>query len=385
VTAPIYLDAQATTPVDPRVLEVMMPYFTEKFGNAASRTHAYGWAASAAVDKAREGVARAVGAVPEDIVFTSGATESNNLALSGVMEEAAARGRDHVVTTAIEHPSVLDVCARLERVGLRVTRVPVEPDGIVDPERVAKALEERTALVSVMLANNEIGTLQPVREIGRITRERGVLLHTDAAQAVGKLPIDVDAMGIDLLSMSAHKLYGPKGVGALYVRTRRPRVALAAQIHGGGHERGRRSGTLDVPGIVGFGAACALLQGEGGAEESRRVRALRDQLLSRLESALPGVAVNGDLERRLPGNLNVSFEGVESGALLGGLPGLAFSSGSACASAKPEPSHVLAALGLPEARRRGAVRFGVSRFTTPEEIERASELLVAKVRELRSG
>jgi len=379
--APIYLDAHSTTPVDPRVLEAMLPYFTEKFGNAASKTHAFGWTAESAVERSRETVAAIIGArSPKEIVFTSGATESDNLAVKGVVESVGPGA--HVVTTAIEHHAVLDPCRHLEALGVGLTVVPVEANGIVDPARVAEAITDRTVLVSVMLANNEIGTIQPVGEIGRITRERGVLLHTDAAQAIGRVPIDVDAMGIDLLSISAHKIYGPKGVGALYVRSQKPRVRVAAQMDGGGHERGMRSGTLNVPAIVGLARACDVMRSEGDAETGR-IRALRDRLWERFRRELDGVELNGDLERRLAGNLNVSFTGVSSDTLIGAVREIAVSSGSACTSASLEPSYVLRAVGASDARARSSVRFGVSRFTTEAEIDRAASLVVAAVRELR--
>ena len=383
MSRPIYLDAHATTPVDPRVLEAMLPYFSEKFGNAASKTHAYGWSAEAAVDLAREVVAAAIGAwSPREIVFTSGATESNNVAIRGVLEAAPAGS--HVVTTAIEHHAVLDPCRHAERLGYQVTYIPVESNGVVDPERIARAINPTTVLVSVMTANNEIGTLQPLAEIGRITRERGVFFHTDAAQAIGRVPIDVDRMGIDLLSLSAHKIYGPKGVGALYVRSRGPRVRLVAQMDGGGHERGLRSGTLNVPGIVGLSKACELLAVESRAE-NERLRALRDHLHAALTRAMDGVTLNGDPEKRLPGNLNVSFVGVPSDVLIAAVPEIAVSSGSACTSASLEPSYVLRAIGVPDDRARESVRFGVGRFTTEAQIERAAELIAAKVREIRAG
>jgi len=383
VNRPIYLDAHATTPVDPRVLEAMLPYFSDKFGNAASKTHAYGWSAEAAVELCREVVAAAIGAwSPKEIVFTSGATESNNLALRGVME-AAAPG-SHLVTTAIEHHAVLDPARHLERLGYEVTFVPVEPNGIVDPIRVAAAMNARTALVSVMTANNEVGTIQPIAELGRITRERGVYLHTDAAQAIGRMAIDVDRMGIDLMSMSAHKIYGPKGVGALYVRSRGPRVRMVAQMDGGGHERGLRSGTSNVPGIVGLSKACELLSTESRAE-NERMRVMRDRLYAALLASVEGVALNGDPERRLPGNLNVSIAGIPSDTLIGALPEIAISSGSACTSASLEPSYVLRAMGQSDERARSSLRFGVGRFTTDAQVERAAELVAAKVRELRSA
>jgi cysteine desulfurase len=378
---PIYLDAHATTPVDLRVVEAMLPYFSEKFGNAASRTHAFGWSAEASVDLAREVVAAAIGAwSPKEIVFTSGATESNNLALRGVME--AAPSGSHVVTTAIEHHAVLDPCRHLERLGYEVTVVPVDPNGVIDPTRVAAAINSNTILVSVMTANNEVGTIQPIAEIGRVTRERGIYLHTDAAQAIGRVPIDVDRMGIDLLSLSAHKIYGPKGVGALYVRSRGPRVRLVAQTDGGGHERGIRSGTLNVPGIVGLSKACELLNLEARSE-TERIRALRDRLFTLLACSIPGVVLNGDAEKRLAGNLNVSIEGIPSDLLIGALPEVAISSGSACTSASLEPSYVLRAMGASDEHARSSLRFGIGRFTTEGQVDRAAELVAAKVRELR--
>lgn len=379
---PIYLDAHATTPVDARVLDAMLPYFTEKFGNAASKTHAYGWAAESAVEQARESVAALIGAKsPKEIVFTSGATESDNLAVRGVAEAYRDAG-DHVVTTAIEHHAVLDPCRHLERLGFRVTVVPVEPNGIVNPEKVREAITDRTVLVSVMLANNEVGTVQPVAEIGRIARERGVLLHTDAAQALGRVPIDVDRMNVDLLSVSAHKIYGPKGSGALYVRSKNPRVRLVAQLDGGGHERGMRSGTPNVPGIVGLGKACDILTSEG-AEETRRLGELRDELWARLSTSLDAVSPNGDLGKRLAGNLNVSFAAVPSDALIAELKEVAVSSGSACTSASLEPSYVLRAMGLDDERARCSIRFGIGRFTTREDIDRAASAVVARVQALR--
>jgi len=383
--APIYLDAHATTPVDPRVLSAMLPYFTEKFGNAASRTHAFGWTAESAVTQAREHVAKILHAEPKEIVFTSGATESDNLALKGVVEPHLLAGKPaHVVVTAIEHHAVLDPCAHLERLGATVTVVPVGTNGIVDPADVERALTDRTVLVSVMLANNEVGTIQPVVEVGKLTRARGILLHTDAAQAVGHVPIDVSAMNVDLLSLSAHKIYGPKGIGALYVRSSSPRVRLAEQMDGGGHERGMRSGTLNVPGVVGLGKACDLM-GEEGAVGSARIKALRDRLRTALEHGLDGVHLNGDWASRLPGNLNVSFEGVASDALIGAVPGIAVSSGSACTSASLEPSYVLRAMGASDERARSSIRFGVGRMSTEADIDRAAALVIDKVRELRAA
>jgi len=374
---PIYLDNQATTRVDPRVVEAMLPFFSEDYGNAASRHHAFGWRAEAAVEMAREELAAAI-AAPDarEIIFTSGATESNNLAIKGVTH-----GGGHVVTAATEHPAVLDACEDLERRGVAVSVLSVDSEGIIDPEEVARAITERTALVSIMAANNEIGVLQPLAEIGRICRERGVLFHTDAAQAVGKTPLDVEGMGIDLLSISAHKLYGPKGIGALLVRSRRSdgrRLRLLPQLHGGGHQRGLRAGTLPVPLIVGFGRAVALSVAEMDAE-ARRLVGLRSRMLERLSQSLAGVSLNGHPQRRLPGNLNISFEGIEADALISDLKEVAVSTGSACSSAKPETSHVLRALGCDPARARSSVRIGLGRFTTAEEIEVAADALIANV------
>jgi cysteine desulfurase len=374
---PIYLDNHATTRVDPRVVEAMLPFFSEDYGNAASHHHVFGWRAEAAVEMAREGVAAAIGAPdPREIVFTSGATESDNLAIKG-----ATPAGGHVVTAATEHPAVLDPCEDLEKRGVAVSVLPVDSDGIIDPQLVARAITERTALVSIMAANNEVGVLQPLAEIGQICRERGVPFHTDAAQAVGKIPLDVEMMGIDLLSISAHKLYGPKGIGALLVRRRRSdgrRLSLLPQLHGGGHERGLRSGTLPVPLIVGFGSAVALCGAEMDGE-ARRLVGLRRRMLERLSESLAGVFLNGHPERRLPGNLNVSFEGIEADALISDLKEVVVSTGSACSSAKPETSHVLRALGCDPARTRSSIRIGLGRFTTAEEIEVATDALIAAV------
>ena len=376
---PIYLDNHATTPVDPRVFELMAPYFTEVFGNAASRTHAFGWAAEEAVDRARAQVAAAIGASPKEIVFTSGATEANNLAIKGVCE--AAGDKRHVVTLVTEHKAVLDPCRVLERRGYTVTRLPVDSDGRVAPDQVAAAIRPETSLVSIMHANNEIGVLQPIRAIGELCRARGVLFHTDAAQSVGKVPLDVEEDRLDLVSMSAHKVYGPKGVGALYVR-RRPRVRLSAQIDGGGHERGMRSGTLPVPLIVGMGAALELAVGERDAEAARTA-GLRDHLRRELLSRIEHVRVNGSVEHRLPTNLNMSFAYVEGEALLMGLGDIAVSSGSACTSQSLEPSYVLSALGLPDGLAHSAIRFGLGRFTTRAEIDLTIERVVSTVARLR--
>jgi cysteine desulfurase len=379
---PIYLDHFATTPVDPRVLEAMLPWFSRDFGNAASRTHVFGWRAEAAVEQARAEVARALGArEPREIVFTSGATESNNLALQGVARALAARG-DHLVTVATEHRAVLDVCRALEREGRRVTVLPVDGGGRVDPDELRRAIEPSTVLVSVMAANNEIGVLQPLAELAAVCRERGVLLHSDAAQAAGKIALDVAALGLDLLSVSGHKVYGPKGVGALYVRSGPPRVRIAPLLHGGGHERGLRSGTLPVPLLVGLGRALALAVAERDAEGAR-LAGLRDRLWQRLQQGLgEGVVRNGDAVHCLPAALHVSFPGVDAAALLAALPDVALSTGSACSSASPEPSHVLRALGLPVERVRSGIRFALGRFNTAEEIERAAARVVEEVEKL---
>ena len=380
---PIYLDYHATTPADPRVVEAMAPYFTERFGNAASRHHAFGWAARDAAEAARRQVAGLIGADPREICFTSGATESNNLALKGALSAVRA-ARPHVLTVATEHRAVLDPCRRLADAGARVTEVTPDGDGLVSPKSIEQALTDDTVLVSVMLANNEIGVLQPIAEIAEITCARGILLHSDAAQAVGRVPVDVGALGVDLLSFTAHKLYGPKGIGALYVRRRRPRVPLAPIIDGGGHERGLRSGTLNVPGIVGFGAAAEICR-TALAAEGERIGRLRDRLLAALTGRLDGVTVNGSLRRRLPHNLNVSFAGVEGESLLVGLDDVAVSSGAACTTASPglEPSHVLRAIGLPDEIARASLRFGLGRWTTEEEIDYAADKVSSLVTRLR--
>jgi cysteine desulfurase len=378
---PIYMDNNATTPVDPRVLEAMLPYFTTDFGNAASKSHAFGWRAEEAVEAARAEVARLVGGEARELVWTSGATESDNLALKGAARFHAARGR-HLVTCKTEHKAVLDSAKALERLGFEVTWLDVEPDGRLDPERVRRALRPDTVLVSVMHANNETGVVHPVAEIARRCREAGVLVHCDAAQSAGKLPVDVEALGVDLLSLSAHKVYGPKGVGALWVRRRPARARLLPEMDGGGHERGLRSGTLNVPGIVGFGKAAELARLEGPAE-AERVRALRDRLQAGLLAGLGGVAVNGSLEHRLPGTLNVSFSGVEGEALLLAARDVAVSSGSACTSASLEPSYVLRAMGVSDALAHASLRFGLGRFNTEEEVDHAVRVFVAKVNHLR--
>jgi cysteine desulfurase len=377
----IYLDHHATTPLDPRVLDATMPYLTGKFGNAASRSHKFGWEAEQAVEESRNRIARLIGASPREIIFTSGATESNNLAIKGVAETYAGKG-DHVIACAIEHKAVLDVCRSLERRGARVTWLPVGRDGLVDPRTVEGAIGGRTVLVSIMYANNEVGTIQPVAEIGRICRERGVLFHSDAAQAVGKVPVNVDADHIDLLSISAHKMYGPKGVGALYVRGRDPHVQLSAQMDGGGHERGMRPGTLNVPGIVGLGEACAICEREMDGE-SARLRRLRDRLRAKLEAELEEVSVNGSMEHRLPHNLNMSFAYVEAESLMMGLRGVAVSSGSACTSANTEPSYVLQAMGVADDAAHSSIRFGLGRFNTAEEVDCAAAGVIEAVKKLR--
>jgi cysteine desulfurase len=362
VHLPIYMDNHATSPMDPRVLEAMIPYFTQKFGNAASRNHSFGWEAEQAVEHAREQIAKLIGATAKEIIFTSGATESNNLAIKGIAEMYKERG-NHIITQVTEHKAVLDTCKRLEKYGYRVTYLPVKADGLIDIEDLKRAIDEKTILVSIMFANNEIGVIQPVAEIGKLCHEKGVIFHTDAVQAVGKVPVDVNAMNIDVLSLTAHKLYGPKGVGALYVRRRNPRVQISAQIDGGGHERGMRSGTLNVPSIVGFGKACEIA-GEEMASEAARLKAMRDHLREKLESALDYVEVNGSWEHRLPGNLNMSFVYVEGESLLMGINDVAVSSGSACTSATLEPSYVLKALGLGDDVAHSSIRFGLGRFNT---------------------
>ncbi|MFP5379067.1 MAG: cysteine desulfurase family protein [Vicinamibacteria bacterium] len=379
---PIYLDYHATTPVDPRVLEAMLPWFTERFGNPAARHHQYGWEADEAVERARRQVARLIGAQAKDILFTSGATESNNLALRGVMLANRERG-EHLVTVATEHKAVLETCQRLEEDGWHVTVLPVGADGLVDLDQLADALTDRTVLVSVMAANNEIGVLQPLAEIARLCRARGVLLHTDAVQALGRVPFDVDALPVDLASITGHKIYGPKGVGALYVRRQKPRVPLAAILDGGGQERGLRPGTLNVPAIVGLGAAAALADEERATEAARLAR-LRDRLRARLESSVDGLRINGSWSRRLPNNLHVSFDGVDGDALITSLSDVAVSAGSACASGKGAPSHVLTALGVDPARAAGSIRFGLGRWTTEDEVETAARRVAEEVTRLRT-
>jgi cysteine desulfurase len=382
IKLPIYMDYHATTPVDPRVVEAMLPYFNEKFGNAASRSHSFGWTAEEAVSVARERVAALIGAQsPKEIVFTSGATESDNLALKGVAEFYKEKG-NHIVTTVIEHKAILDTCKRLQKEGFEVTYVGVGADGRVDPDDIARAITEKTILVSVMLANNEVGTVQPLAEIGKITRARGVLLHSDAVQGIGKVPFDVTAMNVDLASITAHKMYGPKGVGALYVRRSKPRVRVAAQMDGGGHEFGVRSGTLNVPGIVGLGKASEIMLREG-AEESARILALREKLRARFVRELDEVRLNGSLEHRLPGNLNMSFNFVEGEAMMMAIKDVAVSSGSACTSASLEPSYVLHAMGIGDDLAHSSIRFGLGRYTTEEEVDFVADLVVGKVKKLR--
>ena len=381
VQLPIYMDNHATTALDPRVLEAMLPYMTKIYGNAASRNHAFGWEAEQGVEKAREQIASLIGATPKEIIFTSGSTESNNLAIKGIAEMYREKG-DHIITQVTEHKAVLDTCKRLEKNGVRVTYLPVQADGLVSVDDVAKAITDKTILVSIMYANNEIGTVNPIAAVGKLCHEKGVLFHTDAVQAVGKIPVNVIADGMDLLSLTAHKLYGPKGVGALYVRRRNPRVQLNAQIDGGGHERGMRSGTLNVPGIVGLGAACEIAQKEMVAETAR-LTALRDHLKQKLEAALDYVAVNGNMDHHLPGNLNISFFYVECESLLMGINDIAVSSGSACTSATLEPSYVLKALGLGDDVAHSSIRFGLGRFNTKEEVDYVADKLIDTVLKLR--
>jgi cysteine desulfurase len=378
---PIYLDYQATTPTDPRVLQAMLPWFTERFGNPHSRNHSYGWEAEDAVEKARAQVASIIGADEKEIVFTSGATESNNLALQGVARFYKER-KNHLITVVTEHKCVLDTMRHLEQEGFHVTYLPVAKDGLVDLEQLKATITDKTVLVSVMAANNEIGVVQPIAKIGAICRERGVFFHTDAAQAVGKIPLDVKAMKIDLMSISGHKIYGPKGIGALYVG-RKPRVRLQALIHGGGQERGMRSGTLPTPLCVGLGEACAIAQREMGAE-AERLKRLRDRFYAQIKQRLPEVYLNGDLEHRLPGNLNLSFAYVEGEGLMMGIKDLCVSSGSACTSASLEPSYVLRALGVDEELAHTSLRIGFGRSTTEQEVDYAVEHIVDSVNRLRA-
>jgi len=381
VSLPIYMDNHATSPLDPRVLEAMLPYFTDKFGNAASRNHSFGWEAEQAVETAREQIAKLIGASAKEIIFTSGATESDNLAIKGIAEMYRERG-NHIITQVTEHKAVLDTCKRLEKYGYRVTYLPVKADGLIDIEDLKRAIDDKTILVSIMFANNEIGVIQPVAEIGKLCHEKGVIFHTDGVQALGKIPVDVNAMNIDVMSLTAHKLYGPKGVGALYVRRRNPRVQISAQIDGGGHERGMRSGTLNVPGIVGFGKACEIAREEMPAEAAR-LQALRDRLRNKLESELDYVEINGNMEHRLPGNLNMSFVYVEGESLLMGINDVAVSSGSACTSATLEPSYVLKALGLGDDVAHSSIRFGLGRFNTQAEVDYVADKVIGIVKKLR--
>ncbi len=378
---PIYMDYHATTPMDPRVFQAMTPYFTDIFGNAASRNHSFGWQAEEAVETARKQVADLVGANPKEIIFTGGATESNNLALKGVAEMYGEKG-NHIITAATEHKAILDTCKRLEKNGSRVTYLPVQANGLIDLDMLRDAITDKTILISIMYANNEIGVIQPLAEIGKIAKERGVLVHTDAVQAVGKVPVNVIKDNIDLMSMTGHKLYGPKGCGALYVRRRNPRVQITAQMEGGGHERGMRSGTLNVPGIVGFGKACELARQEM-PEESKRLGFLRDKLMNKLMTELDEVYVNGTMEHHLPNNLNISFAYVEGESLLMGINDIAVSSGSACTSATLEPSYVLKALGAGDDLAHSSIRFGLGRFNSEDEVDYVADKVIDVVRKLR--
>ena len=379
---PIYLDNHSTTPMDPRVLETMLPYFVEKFGNSASRNHAFGWEAEEAVENARKQIARLIHADPKELVFTSGATESDNLALKGVVEMYREKG-DHVITGMTEHRAVLDTAKALEtKRGIKVTYLPVDKTGMVSPDDVRNAITDKTVLISIMLANNEIGTINPIKEIGRIAKEKGILFHCDATQGVGKIPVDVQEMGIDLMSFTAHKIYGPKGVGALYVRKKGPRVRIAPIIDGGGHERGMRSGTLPVPLIVGFGKACELCEQEMAAE-SVRLATMRDRLEAGIMNTLDEVYLNGHPTQRLPHNLNISFAYVEGESLLMGVKEIALSSGSACTSATLEPSYVLRALGVGSDLAHSSIRFGLGRFNTDEEVEYTIKRIIETVTRLR--
>ena len=381
VKLPIYMDNHATTPIDPRVLEEMLPYFREKFGNAASRNHSFGWVAEEGVETARERVAKLIGATTKEIIFTSGGTESDNLAIKGVAEMYKEKG-NHIITAVTEHKAVLDSCKRLEKYGYRVTYLPVQKDGLIDLEDLKHAMDDKTILVTIMAANNEIGVIQAIAEIGKLCHERGVIFHTDAAQAVGRMPIDVIKQNIDLASISAHKMYGPKGTGALYVRRKNPSVQISAIIDGGGHERGMRSGTLNVPGIVGLGKACAIAT-EEMPHESCRLAGLRNRLKDRIMSRLDECYINGSMEHRLPGNLNVSFAHVEGESLLMGINDVAVSSGSACTSAMVEPSYVLKALGTGDDLAHSSIRFGIGRFNTDAEVDYVADRVVETVQRLR--
>ncbi len=381
IKLPIYMDNHATTPMDPRVLEEMLPYFMEKFGNAASRNHSFGWAAEEGVETARERIAKLVGATTKEIIFTSGATESDNLAIKGAAEMYREKG-NHIITAVTEHKAVLDTCKRLEKYGYRVTYLPVQKDGLIDLDDLKRAIDDKTILVTIMAANNEIGVLQPVAEIGKLCHERGVIFHTDATQAVGKVPTDVNKQNIDLMSISGHKMYGPKGVGALYVRRKNPRVQISAIIDGGGHERGMRSGTLNVPGIVGLGKACAIAH-EDMPRESCHLAGLRNRLRDRIMNRLDEVYINGSMEHRLPGNLNISFAYVEGESLLMGINDIAVSSGSACTSATLEPSYVLKALGAGDDLAHSSIRFGIGRFNTEAEVDYVADRVAETVERLR--
>jgi cysteine desulfurase len=381
VKLPIYMDNHATTPCDPRVFEAMRPYFTEIFGNAASRNHSFGWEAEEAVENGRKQVADLIGATAKEVIFTSGATESDNLAIKGVAEMYYEKG-DHIITVVTEHKAVLDTCKKLEKRGFKVTYLPVGSDGLISPDDVKNAITDKTILVSVMMANNEIGVIQPIAEIGKVCKERGILFHTDATQAVGKIPFNVNELNVDLASFSAHKIYGPKGVGGLYVRRKSPRVVLVPMMDGGGHERGMRSGTLNVTGIVGLGKACEIAKEEMTAE-NERILSLREKLRKGIMDEIPDVYVNGNLEKRLPGNLNVSFAYVEGESLLMGINDIAVSSGSACTSASLEPSYVLKALGVGEELAHSSIRFGLGRFNTTEEVDFTIERVNEAVNRLR--
>ncbi len=381
VKLPLYMDNHATTPVDPRVLDAMLPYFGDRFGNAASRNHKFGWDAEEAIDRARAQVAALINASPKEIIFTSGATESDNLALKGVAEMYSQKG-NHIITCVTEHKAILDSAKHLEKNGIRITFLPVDNDGLIDLNELTESITDKTILISIMTVNNEVGVVQDIKEIGRIAREHGVLFHTDAVQAAGKIPFDVNEMNVDIASFSAHKMYGPKGVGAIYVRRRKPRVLLSPIMDGGGHERGMRSGTLNVPGIVAFGKAAEIAR-EELAEESERIFGLRERLRKRLEANLDEVFINGDLERRVPGNLNMSFAYVEGESLLMGIEDIAVSSGSACTSASLEPSYVLKALGVGEDLAHTSIRFGIGRFNTEEEVDYVADRVVETVKRLR--
>jgi len=381
VKTPIYMDNHSTTRVDPRVVEAMMPYFTETFGNSASRNHGFGWAAEAGVDHAREAVARAIGADPKEIVFTSGATESNNLAVKGIAEMYAEKG-NHIITCVTEHKAIIDPCKKLERQGFDVTWLPVGKDGRVDVEQLRAAITPKTILISIMHANNEIGVIQPIEEIGAIAAEHEIIFHTDATQTIGKIPVDVQKLGVHLLSFTAHKLYGPKGVGVLYVRRRKPRVRVTPMMDGGGHERGMRSGTMNVPGIVGLGKAVEIAIAEM-PQESKRLSELRDYLRNKLMSSLDSIYENGSPSHKLPHSLNISFSFVEGESLLMGIHDVAVSSGSACTSASLEPSYVLKSMGLGDELAHSSIRFGLGRFNTKEEVDYVADKLIETVKKLR--